>query len=165
MGGQPEGTWENAAADGVNPAARPATSRLTLILDNEAAQALARVDHPKHRAVLAHLLAVSTRRRRGAPTAVQVPTAVRVEAQIDRRAPDVAPFNRFRVGDVALDSGAANRAAALRGHGGSVVEACVAVAALDAEAENGRIVALTADLTDIPRLLSAAGSAADVLRV
>jgi hypothetical protein len=69
----------------------------TLILDNEAVQALLDPHHVKHRRVLAHLTGLAQRRaRKGTGTAV-VPTAVRVEAGWDRREPRAASPRDVRV--------------------------------------------------------------------
>ena len=127
------------------------------MLDNEALQALSAPDHPKHRLVVAYLEAANGRNSRHAGTAtVLVPTVVRVEAAIDRRAPSTASLARFRVADVTLDLHRADRAAALRRAGGSAVDACVAEVA--ASVMHGEITVLTADLSDLPSLLGAAGA-------
>lgn len=102
-----------------------------VVLDNEAAQALLRVEHPKHRTVLAVVVELTTRAMRGAPRVpVIVPTAVRVEAGWDRSAPAAATANRLaRSIDRPLDSNAADRASQLRAlMPVSVVDACVAEA-------------------------------------
>jgi len=85
----------------------------TVILDNEAVQSLASVTHHKHRAVLAHLQGVVSRRRRGGAVEAVVPTTVRVEAGWDRAQPDAATLNRFRITDQPLDAQTANIAATL----------------------------------------------------
>ncbi len=121
-----------------------------IVLDNEALQALADVHHGKHRAVLAFLEATSTRnRRRVASVTVRVPTVVRVEAGVDRRAPSTASLARLRIADVPLDSTRADRAVELRRIAGSVTDACVAQVAR--EAAGGVTV-----LTDLPALCDAA---------
>ena len=136
----------------------------TLVLDNEAAHVLTRVDHPKHRLVLAYIDGHARRawRRRVGPS-ILVPTAVRVEAVLDRRSSSTAALGRMRVRDVALDGVRADRAVELRARaGGSAVDACVAELAAS---EPGPVTVLTADLTDLPALLAAAGSDALVHRV
>ncbi len=136
----------------------------TLVLDNEAAQALADVRHPKHRSVLAYVDARARRsgRRRVAPS-ILVPTAVRVEAELDRRSPSTTALGRMRVRDVPLDGHRADRAVALRGQaGGSTVDTCVAEVAAS---EPGPVTVLTADLTDVPALLAEASSRAVVHRI
>ncbi|HUP84142.1 MAG TPA: hypothetical protein VM143_00620 [Acidimicrobiales bacterium] len=85
----------------------------TIVLDNEAVQALASQSHPKHRRVAAHLEGATTRRRRGRPVELVVPTAVRVEAGWDRSQPGSALLNRFRVRDHALDGSTADVAASI----------------------------------------------------
>lgn len=125
----------------------------TIILDNEPTQAVLVPTHPKHRVVMAHLAAVVVRRRKGALVTAIVPTAVRVEAGWDRRAPGVAAANRFRIGDVPLGTEAANVAAAIVTLTGvSVADAHVGVAALDADA--GDVVVLTSEPVDIGRASS-----------
>ena len=103
----------------------------SIVLDNEATQALLRVDHPKHRRVIAVIREVTARAMRGAARVpVVVPTAVRVEAGWDRSAPAAAGANRLvRAVDRPLDSHAADRACPFRAlMPVSVVDACVAEA-------------------------------------
>ncbi|MDZ7678218.1 MAG: hypothetical protein U5K29_06680 [Acidimicrobiales bacterium] len=85
----------------------------TIVLDNEAVQALAATTHPKHRNVLAHLEGVASRRRRGRVVEAVVPTSVRVEAGWDRTDPAATLLNRFGIRDHQLDGHAANTAASL----------------------------------------------------
>lgn len=85
----------------------------TIVLDNEAIQALETSTHPKHRRVLSHLEGVASRRRRGRIVEAVVPTSVRVEAGWDRTDPTAALLNRFRVRDHHLDGRAADIAAKL----------------------------------------------------
>jgi hypothetical protein len=123
-----------------------------LVLDNEAVQALADVNHPKHRRALAFLEVANQRSgRRRQPVSVVVPVAVRVEAGWDRSAPAAAVLNRIsRARDVVLDGPAADRAAHLRSQSGvSVVDATVARAA---EVLPGPAAILTSDVTDMRRL-------------
>lgn len=133
---------------------------VTYVLDNEAAQALARRSHGKHREVLGLLVAQQQRARaaRVAPT-VLLPAAVSVEALVDR----TSLPGRLDAQIVPLDQPRAGRAVALRRQaGGSVVDACVAEVAAS---RTGNVVVLTSDLTDVPALLRAAGSAARTHRV
>lgn len=125
----------------------------TLILDNEAVQALRDTHHPKHRHVVAHLSGVVQRRRRGSQDAVVVPTAVRVEAAWDRSRPAAAALNRFRTVDHVLDGGAANVAANLTGSlpDISVADAHVG-AVIDGLPDEDDIVVLTSDPGDIRRV-------------
>jgi hypothetical protein len=85
----------------------------TIVLDNEAVQALASTSHAKHRTVLAHLQGAAGRRRRGRVVDAIVPTSVRVEAGWDRSQPVAAALNRFRVRDHVLDGPAADAAASI----------------------------------------------------
>src|SRR5207302_9228435 len=88
-----------------------ATTR-TVVLDNEAVQALLDVAHHQHRRVLAAVEATAARNLRRAGTVqLVVPTAVRVEAGWDRRAHQSAAINRLRAADSPLDGPAADRAA------------------------------------------------------
>ena len=126
-----------------------------VILDNEAVGALASPDHRKHRRAIAHVQVVATRKRRAVSVSVVVPTAVRVEAGLDRTSPAASFFGSLRIADATLDTPAANAAAALRSQTGvSVADAHVGavIAASDAE----RITVLTSDPGDIETV---AGSA------
>lgn len=87
----------------------------SVVLDNEAVQALTDPRHAKHRRALALVEATAARnRRRAGSQRLVVPTAVRVEAGWDRTEPRAAVINRLRVTDHSLDSVAANRAASIR---------------------------------------------------
>lgn len=135
-----------------------------LVFDNEAAQALVDPRHPKHRGVMGFVAAHATRaRRQRTGLALLLPTVVRVEAGLDRRATTTTALGRLRVRDVVLDSGRADRAVGLRRLApGSLVDACVAEAAAS---EAASVTVLTADLTDLPALLAAASSSSQVHRV
>lgn len=125
----------------------------TVVLDNEAVQALADVDHPKHGAVLAVLEVTNQRRSRKERVAVIVPTAVRVEGGWDRTDPAAAEANRIsRAVDVTLDTDGANRCVALRRlvPEASVVDVTVADAAATAPLQPAAIV--TSDAGDFTRL-------------
>ena len=141
------------------------TSPSTLVLDNEAVQALADVHHRKHRRALAFVEVANQRsaRRRGAP-AVLVPVAVRVEAGWDRSAPGAALLNRIsRARDVVLDAHAANRAAELREQTGvSVVDATVGQVS---EAAPGPVAIITSDPRDMQRLASRIETEVRVVRL
>ncbi len=123
-----------------------------IIFDNEAVQALASPDHPKHRRVLAHLHAVTARRGKGRDVSLAVPAAVRVEAGWDRRQPAAATIDRLRIVDHPLTTTEANIAATLirSGVATSVADAHVGAAALSIAAEE--IVVLTSDPRDIARV-------------
>jgi predicted nucleic acid-binding protein len=98
--------------------------RRTVLLDNEAVQALMDPDHAKHRRALAFVQVTAGRKKKAAAIEVEVPTSVRVEAGWDRTAPQAAFINLLRIRDVALDTKAADLAAGLaRTHGVSVADA------------------------------------------
>lgn len=122
----------------------------TLVLDNEAVQALSQPGHGKHRSVVAHLAGVVTRRRKGADVTVVVPTAVRVEAAWDRSDPRTSAVNRFRVLDRGLDTGAADLAAEILARTGvSVADAHIGAVA---QILPGDVVILTSDPGDMVRV-------------
>ncbi|MGH8905062.1 MAG: hypothetical protein ACRD0K_00710 [Egibacteraceae bacterium] len=127
------------------------TQTRTVVLDNEAVQALADFSHRKHRRVLAVVEAIAARNlRRAGSVRLVVPTAVRVEAGWDRRAPRAAAVNRLRVHGALLDTAAADRAArACSALAISVADAHVA-AALDAT--SGPHAVLTSDIEDLRRI-------------
>jgi len=85
----------------------------TVVLDNEAVQALQSTDHAKHARVIAHVQVVAQRKRKAIPLDVVVPTAVRVEAGWDRRQPAAALVGHLRIRDVPLKPASANVAAEL----------------------------------------------------
>ena len=124
-----------------------------VVVDSEAVDALADPQHPKHRDTLAYIEVTNERRARNERVRVIAPTAVRVEARWDRRAPSAANLNRIcGARDHGLDSVAANRAAELAGlvPGVSVVDAAVAQAAEVVEPAPTTIV--TSDDEDFRRL-------------
>jgi uncharacterized protein (DUF1778 family) len=127
----------------------------TVVLDSEAVDALADPQHPKHRDALAYLEVTNERQARNDRVRVVVPTAVRVEARWDRRAPSAANLNRICGGrDHPLDTSAADRAAELaqRLPGVSVVDAAVAQAA--EVVEPGPTTIITSDTHDFRRLVA-----------
>ena len=97
----------------------------TVILDNEAVQALSSASHPKHRRALSYVQVVAARKRTGRRAIrIVVPTAVRVEAGWDRSDPRAAFLNLLGVSDAPLDRESANRAAAIASeHHASVANA------------------------------------------
>jgi hypothetical protein len=136
---------------------------VAVVLDNEPVRALAEPRHRKHRRTIAALDAVAARNgRRPGSTAGLVPTAVRVEAAIDRRAVSAAALGRHRVVDVPLDAATADLAATLRSHG-STIDACLAAAAASTVAS--RVLVLTSDPEDIARLVAALDAAVAVHRL
>jgi hypothetical protein len=121
----------------------------TLVLDNEAVQALMVVDHPKHRRALAFVQVAALRKKRAVALEVEVPTAVRVEAGWDRTASNAAFINLLRVRDAVLDTGSADVAAALvLAHGVSVADAHLG-AVVRARRGSGPITVLSSDPGDI----------------
>jgi hypothetical protein len=128
----------------------------TVLLDNEAVQALLDPDHRKHRRALAHVQVVAQRKRKALPIAFAVPTTVRVEAGWDRRARRSAFVNRLRIGDLPLDRPAGDAAASLRRHHQvSVADAHLGASATDAAA-SGRVTVLTSDPDDVRRMVGQA---------
>lgn len=127
------------------------TQARTVMLDDEAVQALLDPRHRKHRSALAVMEATAARNlRRAGIVHVVVPTAVRVEAGWDRSAPGAAAVNRLRVDDAALDSTAADRAVPIRSRlGVSVVDAHLA-AVIAATA--GPHAVVTSDADDLRRV-------------
>jgi hypothetical protein len=115
-----------------------------LVLDNEAAQAIADPAHPKHRRVMAHLDAARhTGAGRTRRLAVTVPTVVRVEAGLDRTAPTSATINRLTT-DILLDRPMTDAAAAVQARTGvGPADAHLAAAVRDGD------VVLTSDPPDI----------------
>jgi hypothetical protein len=141
------------------------TAPASVVLDNEAVQALAAVTHPKHRRVLAFIEAVNQRnQRRRSVTGILVPVAVRVEAGWDRTAHGSSLVNRLaRARDVVLDGHAADRASQLRAAAGvSVVDATVAQAA---ESAPSATVILTSDVADMVHLAAMLGRGVRVVRI
>lgn len=129
----------------------------TVVLDNEAVQALADPAHHKHRRVLAVVEVAAARNlRRGGTVRLVVPTCVRVEAGWNRRDPGAAVVNRLRIDDLALDTLAGNEAAAIR----SSLGVSVADAHLGAVlgATEGPHAVLTSDTGDLRRIAKHLGA-------
>ena len=125
----------------------------TVLLDNEAVQALRDPRHPKHRAVLAHLDGVVQRRRRGKVTLLRIPTAVRAEAGWDRSDPAAATINRLRIEDVHLHTRASDAAARhVKAFGVSVADAHLGAAMEQVTTAGDDVVVLTSDVHDMTRL-------------
>jgi len=119
----------------------------TVVLDNEAVQALGDTAHHKHRRVLSHVQVVAQRKRRAVDISVVVPTAVRVEAGWDRTAARWALSNRLRIGDQPLDTAQANTAAAIRSRSG-VSGPDAHMGAVIRSAAPGQVTVLTSDRKD-----------------
>jgi hypothetical protein len=140
---------------------RPAN---TVILDNEAVQALIDPSQRKHRRLLAVIEAVTARNlRRAGSVRLLVPTTVRVEACWDRQAPGAAVINRLRVGDVALDSVAADLAARARAALGISVADSHVAAVLGTEP--GPHAVVTSDAEDIRRIAGMVGVLPTIVKV
>ena len=141
--------------------ARPVAAVRSVVIDNEAVQALLDVGHAKHARLIAILTEINRRSRRR-PTGIDVvvPTAVRVEAGWDRTAATTANANRIaRARDHALDAVAADRATQLRSATGvPVVDACVGQTI---EALPGPVAVITSDIDDMTALRAATASGGD----
>jgi hypothetical protein len=140
------------------------TQPRTVVLDNEAVQALADVRHRKHRRALAELEAVAALNFwREDTTRVVAPTAVRVEAGWDRTDPRAARVNRLHIDDAPLDGAAANLAAQLR----TTLDVSVADAHLGAVLATtpGPHAVLTSDAEDVRRMADHLGMPVNVVRV
>jgi hypothetical protein len=125
------------------------TAPRTVVLDNEAVQALSSSDHPKHARVIAHVQVVAQRKFRAILLDVVVPTAIRVEAGWDRRAPAAAIINRLRIADVVLDTTSANVVAELVARlRVSVADAHVG-ASVRVRADRGGVTIITSDPEDM----------------
>ena len=128
------------------------TETRTVVLDNEAVQALLDPDHRKHRRALSVVEAVAARAKvRSGAVRLVVPTAVRVEAGWNRRSPKAAAINRLRAHDANLDTESADSAAAIRSKlAVSVVDAHLA-SVLAATA--GPHAVMTSDPDDMRRIV------------
>ena len=140
------------------------TQARTVVLDNEAVQALADPSHRKHRRVMAVVEAVAARNlRRTGSVRLVVPTAVRVEAGWNRQAAGAAALNRLRVDDHPLDAGAADRAADVRSSlAVSVADAHLAAVLAVAA---GPHAVVTSDAGDLRRVAEHLGVAVHVVAV
>jgi len=123
-----------------------------VVLDCEAVHALASSTHPHHRRVVAHMQVVADRKRKARRILAVVPTAVRVEANLDRAAPRARFFNSLRIGDLPLDGPTANIAAELhRRHTVSVPDAHVGAAVASFNVDDD-ITVITSDPQDMRRV-------------
>jgi predicted nucleic acid-binding protein len=119
---------------------------LTILLDNEAVQALADPAHRKHHRALGFAQVVVSRKARGSPVTVAVPTSVRVEAGWNRTVPAWAFVNRLRIADIPLDRAHANAAASIRSRTGvSVADAHLGAAIANA----AQVAVVTSDPRDM----------------
>ena len=136
----------------------------TVILDNEAVQALVDVTHGKHRRVLAAVEVTAARNlRQAASVRLVVPTAVRVEAGWDRRARRSGAINRLRLDDSPLDRSAADTAAEVV----SALGVSVADAHLGAvlSATPGPHAVMTSDQRDARRIAAHVGGTVNIVLV
>lgn len=128
----------------------------TVVLDNEAVQALLNPRHRKHRRALGVVEAIAARNlRRSGTVSLVVPTTVRVEAGWNRRAPGAAAINCLRVDDAELDSGAADRAVPVRSDlGVSVADAHLATVIATTASPHAVVTSDTQDLRRIAEHLA-----------
>lgn len=122
----------------------------TVVLDNEAVQALSNPDHNKHHKVIAHVQVVATRKRKAEHIAIVVPTSVRVEAGWDRTNSAWAFVNRLGIVDAGLDAAQADLATAIRNRTGphiSVVDAHVGAVVQSSTSQ--RVTVLTSARNDM----------------
>ena len=130
----------------------------TVVLDNEAVQALWSPRHPRHRRALGLVEVVATRnrkKRRG--DRIVVPTAVRVEAGWDRSDPRAAFVDLLGIGDVVLDGPTTNRAAVIATeHRVSVADAHLGAVVQQLPASDRPTVVITSDPADMARVAGGA---------
>lgn len=136
----------------------------SVVLDNEAIQALIDVTSRKHRRVLAAVEVTAARNlRRAGSVRLVVPTAVRVEAGWDRRSGTAAAINRLRVEDSPLDRPAADAAAqVVSALGVSVADAHIASVLTTAP---GPHAVMTSDRRDVKRIAAYVGAVVEVVVV
>lgn len=136
----------------------------TVVLDNEAVQALANPRHRKHQKALGFVQGISRRNvRRKTQVRVVVPTSVRVEAGWDRTHSRAAAINRLHIVDAPLDGAAADRAARIR----AALGVSVADAHLGAvlEATPGPHAVLTSDVDDVRRMSEHLGTPVRIVTI
>lgn len=139
-----------------------ATPPASVVLDNEALQALADPRHRKHQVMLEKIAAVKYECGRGASVRVVTPTAVRVEALVSQQNAGTATLGRFRVQEIPLDATRADRCVALAVVArGTTVDATVAEAA-EGEARTRQVSVYTSDVGDLTRLIGHVDNAARV---
>lgn len=140
------------------------TRARTVLLDNEAVQALADPDHRKHRRVLAAVEATAQRNlRRAGSVTIVVPAAVQVEAGWVRTAPRSAVINRLRADRPALGGTSAEQAAQLVG--ATYVSVADAHIGVTLAATPGPHAVLTSDEDDMNVVAAAVGVVATVVTV
>lgn len=136
----------------------------TVILDNEAVQALADPDHAKHRRIMAAVEAAARRNlRRAGSVSLVVPAAVQVEAGWSRRQPHAAPLNRLRADRPHLAGAVADAAAdVVSALGVSVADAHLAATLASTP---GPHAVVTSDGPDVRRGADHVGVTVTVVRV
>lgn len=124
---------------------------VTVVLDNEAVQALWSAEHRKHRRALGYVQVVAVRKRKGRRAAeIVVPVAVRVEAGWDRSNARAAFINLLGIRDVPLDKEYGNRAAAIGVENGvSVADAHVGATAQLVPESAGPVTIISSDPDDM----------------
>lgn len=136
----------------------------SVVLDNEAVQALTDVSHAKHRRAMALMEAIAAKNRtRSGSQRLLVPTAVRVEAGWNRTAPSAAALNRLRVTDHDLDASTADKAASIR----SALHISVADAHLGVVLATAiePVAVITSDTEDARRVGAHVGIEPNVVRI
>lgn len=130
----------------------------TVVLDNEAVQALRDRAHPKHQRALSYVQVIAGRKRRtGKAQPVLVPTAVRVEAGWDKTDPEAAFINLLGVRDAVLDDDAANRAARLvADHQVSVADSHIGAVVQALPTGAGPVTIISSDPKDMAKVANAA---------
>jgi len=122
-----------------------------ILLDNEAAQAIADTTHPKHTDALSYVELAEQRKRKQHTISIVIPTCVRVEACLDHQDPSSAFFNRIGALDISLDKDAASVAAGIRREHGaqiSVTDAHIGATVLKNYA-NDDVTIITSDPDDM----------------
>ena len=124
-----------------------------VVLDGEAVQAVASTAHPHHRQAIAIVQVVADRKRRSRSIRAVVPSAVRVEADLDRRTGSAAFFNALRIEDRPLDGPRADVAADLHAtHGVSVPDAHVGAVIAAVGHTDVDVTVVTSDPRDMRRV-------------
>lgn len=136
----------------------------TVILDNEAVQALIDLKSRKHRFVLSAVeLATRRNKRRTGEVTLVVPTTVRVESGWDRTTATAVAVNRLQFEDAELTGRIADRAAAVRSAlNVSVADAHLAAVLGDTK---GPHAVVTSDRKDLGRIAAHLGIRVNVVPV
>lgn len=130
-----------------------------IILDNEAAQAIADTTHPKHTDALSYAELVEQRKRKQKKISIVIPTCVRVEACLDHQDSSSTFFNRIGALDISLDKDAASIAAGIRREHGaqiSVTDAHIGATVLK-KYRNDDVTIITSDPDDMRLVTQSVG--------